>query len=166
MAKQFGQVTIVISDRLLNLGDEYAKQVRSALEDVALELATELQIGSPRGVTGGLQESWDVTPAARQRNTLNVKLEIKNDAPAAYFRIVGRGPGKMPPVDAVRRWAVAKGISPYLVARKIGREGTERWKSGQNILGINPQTGKYKADSIVLRYQEEALKRVRAIKIL
>jgi hypothetical protein len=40
------------------------------------------------------------------------------------------------------RWATAKGIPPYLVARKIAQQGTDRWRQGAkgNILNLNPQT--------------------------
>lgn len=49
------------------------------------------------------------------------------DVPYSLFVERGRGPGGMPPVSAIRRWTILKGIDPgaaYPIARKIGREGT------------------------------------------
>lgn len=50
----------------------------------------------------------------------------------------GRKPGKMPPMDSLIEWAHAKGLTfksdsqarswAYCVARKIAREGTERYR--------------------------------------
>lgn len=37
----------------------------------------------------------------------------------------GRRPGKPPPVSAVAAWARRHGVSPYLVARAIGRKGVK-----------------------------------------
>lgn len=36
----------------------------------------------------------------------------------------GRRPGKLPPIAAVAGWARRHGMSPFLVARAIGRRGT------------------------------------------
>lgn len=52
-----------------------------------------------------------------------------------YYLVHGRKPGKMPPIDSIQEWVEKKGIVPdgnislrslaFLIARKIGREGTD-----------------------------------------
>lgn len=53
----------------------------------------------------------------------------------------GRGPGRFPPIDPIRKWVEDKGIAAldpsisvsslaFLIARKIAREGTEYFKQG------------------------------------
>ena len=58
------------------------------------------------------------------------------------YLVDGRGPGKQPPIQVIEEWIVDKGIAnqiegeitvsslAYLIARKIGREGTEYFKQG------------------------------------
>jgi hypothetical protein len=42
----------------------------------------------------------------------------------------GRGPGRMPPVDNIRAWIIAKGLSlsPYAVAKRIAEEGSRDYR--------------------------------------
>nr|DAW61438.1 MAG TPA: hypothetical protein [Caudoviricetes sp.] len=58
-----------------------------------------------------------------------------------YYMQWGRAEGRMPPVGAILEWIEAKGLRPveekmkvstlaYLIARKIGREGTRRYQDG------------------------------------
>jgi hypothetical protein len=61
-----------------------------------------------------------------------------------YFTVLetGRKPGKRPPIDVVEKWIVDKGIIPdggistrslaFLIARKIGEEGTQLFRDGGN----------------------------------
>ena len=66
-------------------------------------------------------------------------LEAKYDGLSVeiwgYGYLAGRPKGKMPPVAAIEKWVIDKGITPieksmttstlaYLIARKIAREGT------------------------------------------
>lgn len=47
------------------------------------------------------------------------------------FEILGRGPGNMPPVEAIKEWAVSKGIQQkfaWPIAKKIAQEGTRIFK--------------------------------------
>lgn len=58
------------------------------------------------------------------------------------YLVDGREPGKQPPIKVIEEWIVDKGIAnqiegqitvsslAYLIARKIGREGTEYFKQG------------------------------------
>lgn len=47
-----------------------------------------------------------------------------------YYLDKGRGPGKFPPRDTIENWTISKpvDIPPFLVGRKISREGTEIYK--------------------------------------
>lgn len=51
----------------------------------------------------------------------------------------GRGPGKFPPPDVIRQWVVNKPvtINPFIVGRKIAREGTEIFKDNSKGLQID-----------------------------
>lgn len=70
---------------------------------------------------GGFVRGWKFK--MRGSNT----VVVYNDAPYAEFVERGRGPGKMPPQDAIERWCDLKGIprrAVYPIRRKIGDEGT------------------------------------------
>ena len=46
------------------------------------------------------------------------------------FLNTGRGPGKFPPPEQIKKWVIARNlkIAPYLIGRKIAQEGTEIFK--------------------------------------
>ena len=119
------------------------RQVADIVEDEILELGVQLERESPQGVspTGqSLSSSYDIQPAAITADGLRASLF--NTLPFSFERLAGRGPGRQPPISKLERWARSKGLNPYAVARKIGREGTERFKQGEsgNILQANPRT--------------------------
>lgn len=96
----------------------------------------QARAGTPIGVDGRLQQSWRAETASFKSG--EYQAAIANDAPYAVFGIMGRKPGKFPPFGdntPLAAWARKRGIVPYLVARKIAREGTERWKAKSNWLG-------------------------------
>ena len=56
---------------------------------------------------------------------------------SGYVYLAGRAAGKMPPIQAIEKWLIAKGITPietkmkisslaYLIARNIAKEGTKK----------------------------------------
>jgi hypothetical protein len=56
---------------------------------------------------------------------------------SGYLYLAGRIAGKQPPIDAIEKWLIQKGIKPiddkmkisslaFLIARKIAREGTNK----------------------------------------
>jgi hypothetical protein len=61
-----------------------------------------------------------------------------------YYLENGRRPGKRPPKDVIRKWIDDKGIVPrdniskdslaYLIARKMGEEGSTIYKAGGSDL--------------------------------
>ena len=113
--------------------------LRQANEDALLLEAEYLQANTPIGATGELKASWDVLPPTKSAVGLSLESAIVNEAENALFRGAGRGPGKSPPIEPIRRWAALRLGDPalaYAVARKIAREGTNRWQSGTNWIGL------------------------------
>lgn len=83
-------------------------------------------------------------------NRVRIYFKITNLAPNSYYRIVGRPAGKAPPSRRLADWAVRRGLPAsvgYAVAKKIAAQGTDRYRSGQNIIGINPTARSYRADA-------------------
>ena len=135
--------TLTITGLSPSTFDEIRGDVADIIDDELLDLGELIERGSPKGVSGtgsSLSSSWDIKPATISAN--GISASVLNPLPFALERLAGRGPGKQPPVDNLRRWAQARGISPYAVAKKIGREGTERYKRGKdgNLLRIDPQS--------------------------
>lgn len=77
----------------------------------------------------------------------------------------GRQPGKMPPRDVILAWAKAKGIQfeseskakswAFCVARKIGREGTLRYKTNADIFETPVNLMTERLQSIVTMFYSE-----------
>lgn len=68
---------------------------------------------------------------------LELKYEPNKASLLGYEYLAGRRAGKMPPIEAIEKWLIQKGIKPiesamkistlaYLIARKISREGTKK----------------------------------------
>ena len=77
--------------------------------------------------SGQLRGSIKVTQQRVSSGRFTAGFTVIADVPYSLFVERGRGPGKQPPVDAIRRWTVHKGIDPaaaYPIARAIGRRGT------------------------------------------
>lgn len=131
-----------VFDVLLN------KVFRESTDAALLEMAQYLQENSPRGVSPiqkSLKGSWDIVPTRKIRNFPRYEGSITNIAENAIYRFNGRGPGRFPPFgpgSPLAQWAAAKGIPAFLVARKIAREGTERWKQGSRrpTLGLDRES--------------------------
>jgi len=74
------------------------------------------------------------------------RLQIVSRMPGVRFNYImtletGRKPGKMPPPDSIQSWIEQRGIQPsgisqkslaFLIARKIGREGSLVYRKGGN----------------------------------
>lgn len=71
-----------------------------------------------------------------------------------YYLVHGRKPGKQPPIDSILEWLEKKGITAdislrslaFLVARKIGRVGTDIYLGKRPALAL---------DAIIAKRQEE-----------
>lgn len=121
------------------------REIDDSRQSALIDTADWLQQNSPRGVSNpgdSLAGDWDIVPG---RPTVGIadlswRDQIVNSLPDASFRVAGRGPGGFPPFQrgsALAAWATVKGIPPFLVARKIATLGTDRWQTGQNILGMD-----------------------------
>lgn len=110
-------------------------QIQAAIESRFIDAAATLQADTPQD-TGNAASSWDIQSKLKGKD---IEILITNDAktesgtPYGLTALEGRGPGKFPPYgdnSHLARWARSRGISPFLVARKIAREGTEQYKDG------------------------------------
>lgn len=130
-------------------------------ETVAIDLGEELQESTPVAF-GEAQQGWDVDSSG---SGLNWSVTVSNAVEYIYYAIAGRGPGTPPPAGPgsnLERWTRLKGLArgaAYGIARNIGRFGTERWRSRQNALDIDPVTQQLRSGSPVRRAQER-LKRL------
>lgn len=68
---------------------------------------------------------------------LEIKYQPNSATLSGYVYLAGRAAGKQPPIQAIEKWLIAKGITPienkmkisslaYLIARKIANEGTKK----------------------------------------
>ena len=150
------------------LQPEVAKRVRRVFDDVALDLADQLQQESPVGATGQLAAGWNVTPAKRSPATFDIRVFVTNSAPKALQRIVGQGPGPlMSPseMDDLADWAEAKGMPRTValpIAKKIAKFGTQRWRDRENFAGLD-RRGRPMPGSPILEAEDEIARRVQMI---
>src|SRR5215204_2985436 len=89
----------------------------------AMESSLLVEGDARRGVkrdTGRLQNSITHSIAGGGGNLTG---EVGPSVKYGLYVERGRRPGKPPPVSAVAAWARRHGVSPYLVARAIGRRG-------------------------------------------
>lgn len=119
----FTSVALKLQDRIIAIVNEELEIAVSQLSNV-----------SPVA-TGQLQQSWKVDRVVFSSNEFSGG--ITNDSDNWLKRMEGRRPGKQPPSTALEKWVQLKlGISDprqlkqvsFLVARKIGKEGTLREK--------------------------------------
>jgi hypothetical protein len=141
------KVTFRYSENVSSLSEDIArivsdnKQLTNKIDDFLLEEAQYYQGNSPVGATGELKGSWDVIPSRKVSSTDNhVIFAIVNDSKRVINRIGGRKPGKMQSLESLKAWALTvlgDADAAYPVARKIAKEGTERYKRGTNWVGID-----------------------------
>jgi hypothetical protein len=119
------------------------REFRRRIDDFALDEADWLQQNSPVGATGGLKSGWDVIPARRQAPTVaTMQFSIINTTDNATYRIAGRGPGRLPPIEPIEAWAlVVLGDigAAWAIAKGIAARGTKRWRDKKNWVGIDNQ---------------------------
>ena len=118
------------------------EQVEDIFTDGLLDIADNFQRTTPVGSTGILKRSWDIDVIKTEGNLTG---KIYNTAPNSFHRLLGRGSGRMPPITPLFEWTKAK-IEPdekkakriaFLIAKKIGRSGTQRFVKNKNNLGLN-----------------------------
>jgi hypothetical protein len=124
---------------------ELENQVISTIDDEMLKAVANLERSSPVGATKELKSGWDLVPTRIINGEFIFK--VTNSAKNALQRLEGRRAGKQPPSSALEAWVAFKfklsgkelKSVAYLVARKIGREGTNRSK--RNFREFDPATG-------------------------
>ena len=103
------------------------QQKRNLLKRIGIEgeniLKTELETESVTGLTSRSIEH-EVTG-----NSVSIFSKAKWAAIAGEF---GRAAGKAPPIAAIALWAGKAGVNipAFLIARKIARVGTQKFRSG------------------------------------
>jgi len=132
--------------------------ITEAMDDSGRSLENYLRSNAPQDL-GDHSRVYRVEPFQFRGDELTGALA--NDVANSLYRERGRPPGRMPPVKALEGWANRRGIPAYLVARKIGLEGTERWIANENPLGIDraSQPGNIivNPDSIVIEKLNEGI---------
>ncbi|HET7276134.1 MAG TPA: hypothetical protein VFI91_13275 [Longimicrobiaceae bacterium] len=109
----------------------------AAVTEIVALLERNVKRRTPVGVSGGGGLRGSIAGEVRQASSMGVGVPIgRVGSPLPYALVVERGrqPGKMPPPEALELWVRRKlGVQnvnearsvAYLIARKIGREGTE-----------------------------------------
>lgn len=143
-----------VADRLLKLFTDYVVQpikqmsfvIQAVSEFECWVTARQLEAMSPVA-SGLLSKSWNVSAKVNKTGgTSSVQVRVTNSAPNAFYRIVGRAPGTMPPVAAIKSWCKLKGIDQSLafpIAKNIGRDGTHRWRTESNVLNYRRSTNQF-----------------------
>ena len=105
------------------------------LKSVSKGLTSAARSIGSSGEKADKQLATDIRKARTIFNSLDLGIvsgQIKA-APHFSFAMQGRGPGLAPPVEEILKWMTAKKVKPlassmrssaFLIARKIGREGT------------------------------------------
>lgn len=114
------------------MAKKYQSGILKIYNEEAQALREKLRAESYKGESSELANSWRVK--VRVYN-----FTVESTDPKAQFKIVGRGPGKMPPVSALTPWANSKGINPWALAISIARKGTQRWRDDKNFLNMSRQ---------------------------
>ena len=155
------------------LSDRLRIKAYDAIADELMETAEELKINSPIGATGELYDSWRINIPRRGLAGFQINAGIANDAPNSFERIVGRGPGRMPPESPLTDWVNAtQGVSSYEEAKKtsfrvrraIAERGTRRWREKNNFAGLSTE-GKFISGGRLDQLQERIAAKIRAIKL-
>lgn len=134
--------------------------ILDSLNDEMQNLQAAIRVQSPRDL-GDHSKGYRVELFKFRGDEIFASLV--NEVANSLYRERGRPPGKMPPISALQGWAKRRGLSAYLVAKKIGDKGTQRWIDNENPLGIDrssqPGAIIVNSDSIILVYLDEAIKR-------
>lgn len=145
------------------------KKYQKIVEDVALELADALQRESPEGATGDLKKGWDIEITPPQGFGFATTIAVVNRSEASLYRIVGRGPGRMPPILKIQQWSdKVLGLDgftnsrriAYAIALSIAKRGTRRWRENRNFAGLN-RDGTIQRGGLIDLYTKKLLRELR-----
>ena len=113
---------------------------------------------SPANATGRLAESVRVDIDAGNSVAYIVALYY------VEFVVYGRRPGKLPPVDRIRDWTIAKNISgnPFAISKAIEESGTSIFREFQGAASnvfenVDPNAGFSDLRASVFNFAKNAL---------
>ncbi len=162
------QLKAIIDNKI---SDFWRAKVREVFDRNTAQLVQDLKAASPVGATGSLRDGWTSTSARKLGAVGQYSTTVRNMAPNSFYRIVGRGPGKMPPKEPILAWVRAGGVQgkeaekrTFLIRRKIGQKGTDRWIEGKNPIGIT-KSGQLTSDSPITIVQQRIRAEIRALKL-
>lgn len=99
------------------------------------------------------------------KNSLRIEITETGGKVTGAMHLIpamtGRAPGRIPPVDALKRWALLKLGDENLawaIAKKIEREGTERYKSKDNLLDYITREFPVILDRITNKFFEDIMR--------
>lgn len=125
-------ISIRLPENYSSLPNSLRQQISTTIQTELTKAVNELRTVSPVGSTGELKGGWQYVPVSFSGEEFT--FQIVNNSDHALNRLEGRPAGRQPPSSALDSWVQKKlGISgkeasrvAFLVARKIGKEGTDR----------------------------------------
>jgi hypothetical protein len=164
MPKAQFRIRVKVNQKIL--GTQLANSpIKEAHINSLLDVAGELQSNTPVGATGRLKASWDVEfQEVLIGSSIQFTAQIVNRAEYAQYGIIGRGPGKLPPMQPIVDWVTAKGSSnpvrdAWKVRVGIAKRGTIRWRKNDNWVGLN-RDGSIKPDSPLRKWKDKFKERI------
>ena len=118
---------------------------RNAANKTIDQLQRNIRGKSPTSY-GPMNNTGDAALSLKYRWVNETRMQIYSDMPGRSFNYImtledGRKPGKMPPSSSILEWLEQRNINPpdisqkslaFLIARKIGREGSLVFRLGGN----------------------------------
>lgn len=112
-----------IATKILRPGGEVMRVLKRHADRVAVRARQLAPVAS-----GATRNSIKVTQNREYSGRFSRGYTVIADVPWSIYVEQGRGPGRMPPMSAIRQWTAYRGIDPgaaYPIARKIGQRGTK-----------------------------------------
>lgn len=117
--------------------EEAVKILQEELEALKLDLIAKYKELGMRA--SGM---WEHTLEVKTTTTTGGLRGVITGMDYTYYMQHGRKEGRMPPIQAIERWILARGLEPikdkmsttslaWAIAKKIAREGTKRFKGGE-----------------------------------
>lgn len=108
--------------------EQVEKVIRDFLASVQLELKMYLQ-ANDRNATGRTSNSLQLKNVTEKGGSLVGNGNV-------FETFLGRGPGRMPPLQDILNWCISRGIprsAAWPIAVKIGKEGTRLYRELRSI---------------------------------
>jgi hypothetical protein len=123
--------------------------ILAAFGEQSVLLLKQSHIDAGQVATGAALEQF----TTEQEETESGLKQIIYGSDYVYYLEHGRGPGKFPPLDAIRQWAETKGLCAglqkeyqkksiaYLIGRKIANEGSFLFRNKTTFSGFQSPIG-------------------------